>query len=102
VFADVTHVAVSACVPFHLPPDGDEDLLLALLEEVLYLLDAEGVIPVNATITTAAEGGLQGEFLVAPAAAVDQHGAVPKAISYHGLELREDAGTWQCRVTVDV
>jgi SHS2 domain-containing protein len=33
---------------------------------------------------------------------LDQHGAVPKAISYHGLELRENAGTSRCRVTVDV
>lgn len=101
-FADVHEVTASASVPLAFPPDSGENLVVALLEEVLYLLDAGNQVPVDVTIAAAADGGLHGEFLVVPATAVDQHGAVPKAITHYGLELGQNAGTWRCRVTVDV
>ena len=101
-FADVVGVAASGTVPVALQPDSGEELLVALLEEVLYLLDTEDVVPLDATLTEAADGGLRGAFLVAPAGAVSQQGAIPKAIAHHDLELDEQAGRWRCRVTVDV
>jgi SHS2 domain-containing protein len=101
-FADVHDVTASASVPLSFPSGSGEDLVVVLLEEVLYLLDAENRVPVDVTIKATADGGLEGEFLVAPVTAVDQHGAVPKAITHHGLELAQNAGTWRCRVTVDV
>ncbi|HSJ45399.1 MAG TPA: archease [Euzebyales bacterium] len=101
-FADVGDVTASASVPRSFPADSGENLLVALLEEVLYLLDAEDRVPVDVAVTAAADGGLHGEFHVASAAAVDQRGAVPKAITHHGMELRRNAGAWRCRVTVDV
>jgi SHS2 domain-containing protein len=102
VFADVDGVVASARLPLTLPPEEGEDLLVALLEEVLYLLDTEDVVPVDATITEIAGGGLHGEFLVAPTGAVAQQGSIPKAIAHHGLEFRQQAGRWRCRVTIDV
>lgn len=100
-FADVDDVAASDNVPLSFPQAPAEDLLVVLLEEVLYLLDAENRLPVDVTITSTADGGLQGDFLMVPATAVDQHGAIPKAITHHGLELRRNGG-WRCRVTIDV
>lgn len=101
-FAGIDGVVPSARVPLTLPPQEGEELLVALLEEVLYLLDVEDVVPVDAVISGAVGGGIQGEFLVAPTVAVHQQGSVPKAIAHHGLELRQQAGQWRCRVTVDV
>lgn len=101
-FADVDGVKPAATVRLGFPPDGGEELLVALLEEVLYLLDTDDAVPVDATITEAGDGGLHGEFLVAPASDVHPVGAVPKAITRHGLELGERDGRWRCRVTVDV
>lgn len=102
IFADVDDVAASASVPLSFPQAPAEELLVALLEEVLYLLDAENQVPVDVTITSAADGGLDGAFHVASAAALEQRGAVPKAITRHGLDLGQNAAAWRCRATVDV
>ena len=102
VFADVNGVVSSASVAVSLPPASGEDLLVALLEEVLYLLDADDVVPVDAALLGGADGGLQVTFLIVPTAAVEQQGAVPKAITHHGLEFGPEPGLWRCRVTVDV
>jgi SHS2 domain-containing protein len=102
VFADVDGVAPSASVAVSFAPDSGEELLVALLEEVLYLLDAEDVVPVDAALTEGADGGLHGVLLVAPTTAVPQQGAIPKAIARHGLELGQQSGRWRCKVTVDV
>jgi SHS2 domain-containing protein len=101
-FADVRGVAAGGAIPIALPPDDDSSLLLGLLDEVLYLLDADDVVPVDVAIERTADGGLRGAFLVASTAAVAQQGAVPKAIAHHGLHLGHDAVGWRCRVTVDV
>jgi SHS2 domain-containing protein len=102
VFADVDGVAAPDSVPLSFPQAPGEELLVGLLEEVLYLLDAEGRVPVDVSLTSAADGGLGGAFRVVSAAAVEQRGAVPKAITRHGLEFGQDAGVWRCRATVDV
>ena len=102
MFADVDGVAASDSVPLSFPQAPAEELLVVLLEEVLYLLDAENQVPVDVSITTTAGGGLGGAFQVVSATALDQRGAVPKAITRHGLELARNADTWRCQVTVDV
>jgi SHS2 domain-containing protein len=100
-FADVGGVVPTGTVPVAFGPDGGEELLLDVLDEVLYLLDAEDLVPVDASFVDRPDGGLEGVFVVASSAAVSQHGAVPKAIARHALVLQEEAD-WRCRVTVDV
>ena len=102
MFADVGDAKASDRVPLSFPPDSGEDLVVVLLEEVLYLLDAEDRVPVDVTISATADGGLEGVFHVVPATAVGQHGAVPKAVTRHGLQLCQHADAWSCRATVDV
>jgi SHS2 domain-containing protein len=102
MFADVDGVAPSDNVPLSFPRAPAEELLVALLAEVLYLLDAEDRLPVDVTLTSAVDGGLSGAFHVVSTVAVAQCGAVPKAITHHGLEMGQNAATWHCRVTVDV
>lgn len=86
----------------HLDGDDPEDLLVELLDEVLFLLDAHDEVVVSTTVRSL-DGGLAVTFGLVPAAAVEVVGAIPKAITYHGLAAgpADDRG-WRCRVTIDV
>lgn len=104
VFADTTGVVSSWSVPFTLGPAGDEGLLVRLLEEVIYLVEMDGVVPVDAHVEPAADGGLCGRFDVVPLAPAMVIGPAPKAIAWHQLSFAPRPGRagWTCRVTVDV
>ena len=81
----------------------DEDLLLAVIEEVLRWLDADGEIPVSVVVQSAPDGGIVMFLVLARAADAEIIGAVPKAASPRGLRCAPDpGGRWTCAVTVDV
>ena len=101
-FADTAGLAASGSVPFTLGPAGDEELLVRLLEEVIYLVDVEGVVPTGANVEAAADGGLSGRFEVASLAPDMVVGPAPKAVAWHELSLVHQHGAWRCRVTIDV
>ncbi|MFF9646956.1 archease [Kitasatospora aureofaciens] len=85
---------------------SDPDLLAGVLEEVIYRMDAEGELP--AAVALGPVRGLDGarsvevRFRMADTATAALVGAVPKAVSLHGLELGEGPGGWTCAATVDV
>ncbi|MFI9625991.1 archease [Streptomyces sp. NPDC052042] len=94
-----------------------EDLLVSVLEEMIYRLDAYGEIPVHVEVDmdvtagdadagadrTAAAGPVASvRFRMADAGAAREVGAVPKAVSLHGLRLWHGPAGWTCRVTLDV
>jgi SHS2 domain-containing protein len=102
-FADTAGAEVGEPVPLDLEPADDEDLLVALLEEVIYLVEVPGVVPTSVAVAERDDGGLRGCFDVVPVADVEAIGAVPKAIARSGLAFGRDPGDrWSCRVTVDV
>ena len=82
---------------------SDEDLLVVIVEEVIYRLDADGEIPVAVAVRSAPEGGV---VLVLPLADVTEAeitGPAPKAASLHDLRCAPDpAGRWSCGITIDV
>ncbi len=82
---------------------SDEDLLVAIVDEVIYRLDADGEIPVAVTVRPAPDGRV---ILVLPLAKVSEAeitGAAPKAASLHDLRCAPDAaGRWSCGITIDV
>jgi SHS2 domain-containing protein len=78
-------------------PEGQ---LVALLDEVIYLVDAEGVVVVDVEVNDT-EPELRGRFAVVPVDAVTAVGPAPKAVSLHGLDVHK-ADAWSCRVLVDV
>ena len=99
---------VSAARPRHTAErrfvaSSDEDLLVAVIEEVIYRLDADGEIPVTAAVRSAPDGGV---ILTLPLADVHEAeiaGAAPKAASLHDLRCAPDAaGRWSCGITIDV
>ena len=100
-FADVPDPSPVAEIEVRVGPRADDDLLVAVLDEVIYRMDTEGQLPVDADVA-AIDGGLDVRLRVIDTDRVDLVGAVPKAVSLHELRFeRSDAG-WSCSVTLDV
>lgn len=79
----------------------DDDLLVAVLDEVIYLLDTEGQAPVDIDVDDL-DGGVVVTFAMVDATTLPQIGAVPKAVSLNELRLEREQTGWQCSVTLDV
>jgi SHS2 domain-containing protein len=76
--------------------------LVAVLEEVLFLLDTEGVVAVAARIEPVTGPEVRGELAVVALAATVPVGPAPKGIAWHELRQDRTGGQWRCRVVVDV
>ncbi|MFH8804144.1 archease [Streptomyces sp. NPDC017936] len=100
-FADVTAVRPTAVERLQLSEGTDDDLLAALLDEVLHRLEAYGQVPVDmeAEIT---DDGMAVRLAVAGLADVGIVGAVPETVAWHELRIGPDPYGWSCAVTVDV
>lgn len=101
-FADTRGLAPVRRAAFTCPAGPDTELLVCVLEEVIYLLDTTDAVPVRVAATATPDGGLTGRFDLVDRAAVRPVGPAPKAITRHGLRLSRDGRTWRCTVTVDV
>ncbi|MFN2555872.1 MAG: archease [Nitriliruptorales bacterium] len=101
-FADVSRAPLVDRLHVRFGPAAEEDVLVELLEEVIYLLDTRGLVVAVADLRDEEDGALSGQLELSDVVAVQASGAVPKAITYHGL--RVDAGEvgWRCHVTIDV
>jgi SHS2 domain-containing protein len=100
-FADVSGARPAAAEDFQVPPGPDEDMLVAVLDRVVYLIDTTGQVPMNAGVS-AADGGFGVRLELADPDAVEVTGAAPKAVSLHELRFAADEAGWSCGVTVDV
>jgi SHS2 domain-containing protein len=102
VFAEPTEEAVPFASPLSVDAATDAEMLVALFEEVIYLADVFAVVPVRFELAESEDGGVNGRLEVVPATATEPVGPIPKAVSYHNLEMGEEGGVWRCRVVVDV
>jgi SHS2 domain-containing protein len=82
--------------------DSDEDALVALLEEVIYTVDALDAVPVGVDLSERADGTVEGLLATVPGEGLEVIGAVPKGVSRSGLQFAPVGGEWRCRVLVDV
>jgi len=99
--ADTSHAVPTGKHAFRLAAGSDAQALVALLEEVLYVLDAHGQVPVTTRLTVD-ESGLSGWFDVVDVSAVPTIGSAPKGIALSELAFDDVDGGWRCTVTVDV
>ncbi|WP_030185096.1 archease [Streptomyces sp. NRRL S-813] len=99
-FADVSGVRPAAVEHVRLAEGSDEDLLAALLDEVIYRLEVQGRIPVDVAAAEV-DDGLDVHLAMAPLADVEIIGAAPKGVSWHGMHIGPDPYGWSCAVTVD-
>lgn len=100
-FADPAGAGQTGVVDTLIDPGTDEDLLVDVLNEVVYLVDTAGQIPLAVEVA-ALEGGLQVRFRMTDAEQVEQVGAAPKAVALHDLRFAADESGWSCAVTLDV
>jgi SHS2 domain-containing protein len=101
-FADTSAVLVTETAPLRIEPASDDEMLLALLEEVIFILDVLGTLPAGVVIEEALDGGLGGMLDLAPLNGVNLIGSAPKAVSRDGLAFSFDGERWTGRATIDV
>ncbi|MGW5671921.1 archease [Micromonospora sp. NPDC003776] len=101
-FVDTTGVEPGAETAYRVPPGDDPDLLVAVLDEVIFRLDTEGEVPLATDVRPAEDGGLLVRWRVVGTDAVEAIGAVPKAVSLHELRFGPDGAGWSGAVTLDV
>ncbi|POX50397.1 protein archease [Streptomyces sp. Ru71] len=99
-FADVSRVRPTAVERLRVAGTGDDDLLAALLEEVVYRMEVHGRVPVDVE-ADAEDDELDVRLAVAELADVEITGAVPKGVSWHELHLGPGPYGWSCSVTID-
>ena len=102
VFADTSGLDAVRSVELRLEPAGDEELLVRLLEEVVYLVEVDALVPVDVEVDLEPGGGLRARFDVTPLTPAMIVGPVPKAIAWYELEFARKGSGWTCRATVDV
>lgn len=80
-----------------------EGLLVAWLNELLYLLDTQRFLPRRCRITELSETTLAAE-LVGDTVDPSRHAVrrMVKAATYHGLSLAQVNGLWEARVVLDL
>jgi SHS2 domain-containing protein len=102
--ADIRGADATRTAERELAAASPADLLAAAAEEVIYILDTAGQIPVSVQVRPAGPGArIIVTLKLASAGAVEFIGAVPKAVSFSGLTCEPDAaGRWSAAMTVDV
>jgi len=100
-FAEVAGVRPTVGGTVLLPEGPGEDLLVAVLSEVIVRVDADGLVPVDVEVRRV-PGGVEVRLAFAALDAVAIVGAAPKAVSLHRLSCAPAARGWACSVILDV
>lgn len=100
-FVDAAQAGVPVVCDRPVEAATDEDLLVAVLDELIYLMDTTGQVPVGVVVESR-DAGAEVRFAMVDAERLSQVGAVPKAVSLHELSITGDVGGWTCSVTLDV
>ncbi|MHC3467376.1 archease [Streptomyces sp. 7R007] len=98
-FADVTAVRPRAVARVRLAENSDDDLLAALLEEVVHRLRALGEVPVDVE-AEATEDGLDVRLAVVGLTEVGAADARTGSVACHELRIGPDPYGWSCALTL--
>jgi SHS2 domain-containing protein len=104
-FADVGEARPDDSVTFVVTEESDEEVLVAVLQEVIYQLEVSGRLAVDVSVDEPAEfpvERVEARLATVPLEAVAQIGAMPKAVALHNLRFGRVDGMWRARVVVDV
>ncbi len=99
---DGTGASVCATYRFTVPSNSPDAMLLDVLDEVIFVLDTESAVPVDADVAAGPGGGLEVELTMAERHTVTPTGSAPKAISRSGLTVLREDGRFVCSFLVDV
>ena len=82
-----THASPSNVIESELTARNDRDRLTAVLDQLIFLLDTEGVVPIAAEVDAGPEA-LRLSLRVTSTDNVEQIGAAPKAVALSGPGIR--------------
>lgn len=83
--------------------DSRSELLVRWLEELLYRSDADELAFLEFEVRSSRLNGVRAAAWAVPFdGAVEQVGPMVKAVTRHGLDLRQDATGWHARIYFDV
>ena len=102
VFAGTADAVAATVLPVAIDPAPDADILVSLLEEVVYTVEVFGKVPVRVHLGEREDGGIAGDLEVVDASELPLIGPVPKGVAYHDLAIGPGPGAWRCHVVVDV
>jgi SHS2 domain-containing protein len=88
--------------PLELREDTTEDLVVDLLRYLLVRVDADNVRINDVRILHAWAKGLAAEVYESPIESEDEIDLHIKAVTYHGLKLKKEDGTFKIRVIFDI
>jgi SHS2 domain-containing protein len=101
--ADLDKIRARQEVVWTLEAESPEELLVKQLQEILYRLDAEGMVFSQFSVHPMGENQIRcvagGEVLER-----ERHGFKTeiKAVTYHQLKLEKEKGRWKARIIFDV
>ncbi|MBM7791089.1 archease [Tenggerimyces flavus] len=102
-FVDVSTAEPTAEVAFQVDAAEPVDLLAAVLDELIFLMDTRDLLPLRADVRAATDGALDVRFTMTAVAQATLIGAVPKAVSLHEIAFEQnEPDRWVCLVTLDV
>ncbi|MBV8195225.1 MAG: archease [Candidatus Dormibacteraeota bacterium] len=101
-FADLSRAAVTGEHVLEPAAPNDGELLVAALEEVIYLVDAEA--RVVCTVQAVDEPGSPPRIVYGMTRldSVETIGPAPKGVTRHALGFASVGGAWRCNVVIDV
>lgn len=100
-FLDISAAHPTGLHSFLLATGSDDDLLVGVLDEVIYLLETTGEVPVDVELEPF-DDTVDVRVVTIGAAKLPQIGAVPKGVSLHELTLTAGPAGWSSSVTLDV
>jgi SHS2 domain-containing protein len=99
---DGSRASVCATHRFTVASASPDAILLDVLDEVIFVLDTETAVPVDADVVAVPGGGLEVELTMADRRTVRPTGSAPKAVSRSGLTVLREDGRFLCSFLVDV
>lgn len=100
--ADVGADAPRRRVPVAVTEHEPADLLVGVLEEVIVLLDTDGVLATHLVDARVDAPGLRGVLEVVALDDVRVRGPAPKAVTWHEVSLEPADDGWQGAVMIDL
>ena len=101
LFAQPRGEAVTRTCEFTLDASEDTTLLLTLLEEIIYLLDAHDSIPAATGIADLIDR-VRVSLELVDVADAQATGPAPKGVSRSQAHLHHEAGRWTARALIDI
>jgi SHS2 domain-containing protein len=89
-------------LPVEVSADGASELLVAWLEELLFLFETRGLPLFAFEVQEVGGSALRGRAVAAVGAKVEHLGPAVKGVTRHQLEVRRLGRSWRARVYLDV